>query len=448
MLLPRDLVKYAESNVRSLVESGAEPTADTLARGPTWLDEVARKLVRRALAPMQNGRLVMRLPDGTEQTFGNGADGPSATMHIRRPNFFRRCARAGDLGFGESYQAGEWDTPDLVAVIGWFCANVESSPGMSGTQHQDWLLTSLRAGSGLLSRLRHALRRNSVAGAAANIHAHYDLGNPFYSLWLDPSMTYSAALFEAPDQNLAAAQAAKYDRLCRELRLQPGDHLLEIGSGWGGMAAHAARNYGCRVSTITISDEQFRYTTERMKMEGLADRVEVRRQDYRQVEGQYDKIVSIEMLEAVGDAFLPTYFRKVQGLLKRNGLFAAQFITCPDRRHAEFRRNVDWIQKHIFPGSLLLSMNRVAAVAQRTSSLSLHSLHDLGLDYARTLREWRQRFHAQQDAVRAQGFAQHFIRTWDYYLAYCEAAFAWRNISVVQAVWAGPNCRALMDSSR
>lgn len=438
-------MKDAESNSYSLLQSHADAPSGTHAIESSWLDRAAQKLVTRALSPMQNGRLTMRLPDGTQQVFGRGPDGPEVVMQVRRNNFFRRCARSGDLGFGEAYQAGDWDTPDLPAVIGWFCANVDQSPGMSGSRQRDWLLSSLRSGSHLASRVHHAFRRNSVAGSAANIHAHYDLGNRFYSLWLDPSMTYSAALFEAPDQSLAAAQSAKYDRLCRELRLLPTDHLLEIGSGWGGMAAHAAQHYGCRVTTITISDEQYRYTTERLRREGLADRVEVRLQDYRQLEGQFDKIVSVEMLEAVGDAFLPTYFRKVQSLLKRNGLFAAQFITCPDHRHGEFRRNVDWIQKHIFPGSLLLSMNRVGAVAQRTGSLSLHSLHDLGLDYARTLREWRSRFHGQLEAVRELGFDDRFIRTWDYYLAYCEAAFAWRNISVVQATWAGPNCRALMQ---
>ena len=258
-------------------------------------------------------------------------------------------------------------------------------------------------------------------------------------------MTYSAALFEAPDQSLADAQAAKYERLCGQLRLQPADHLLEIGSGWGGLASHAARTRGCRVTTVTISPEQHRFTAERLRREGLGDRVDVRLQDYRELTGHFDKIVSIEMLEAVGDAFLPGYFAKVQSLLRRDGLFAAQFITCPDRRHAELRRNVDWIQKHIFPGSLLLSLNRVNQVIQQTGRLSLHDLHDLGLDYAQTLRHWRGRFLARLPEVRRLGFDDRFIRTWDYYLAYCESAFASRNISVIQATWAGPNCRALMD---
>lgn len=401
-------------------------------------------LVHRALSPMQLGRLTIRAPDGTGRSFGQGPGGPQAEVRVRSRNFYRRCARAGDIGFGESYQAGDWDTSNLPDVIGWFCANVDSAPSLSGSRQRDWFLSGVRMVSRLRDRLRHAWRRNSVAGSRENIQAHYDLGNDFYSLWLDPSMTYSAALFESPDQSLAAAQTAKYERLCQQLRLRSTDHLLEIGSGWGGMASHAARVHGCRVTTVTISEEQYRYTAERVVREGLGNQVEVRLQDYRRVSGNYDKIVSIEMLEAVGDDYLPRYFRKVQQLLKRDGLFAAQFINCPDCRHEELKRGVDWIQKHIFPGSLLLSLNRVNEIIQQTGQLSLHNLQDLGLHYAQTLRLWRQRFLSQLPEVRRMGFDERFIRTWDYYLAYCEAAFAWRNISVVQATWAGPNSRSLM----
>jgi cyclopropane-fatty-acyl-phospholipid synthase len=390
---------------------------------------------------MRHGRLTMHLPDGSQQVFGAGdAGGPDAKMFVRSPRFFRHCVLHADIGFGETYQDGDWDSPDLQAVIAWFCANVEHAPAMSGARKKDWRVHLGFA----VNRLRHVLNRNSLAGSKANIHAHYDLGNAFYSLWLDPTMTYSSALFEYPDQDLATAQSAKYDRLCRELRLKQSDHVLEIGSGWGGFAEHAVKNYGCRVTSVTISQEQHKFAGERFARVGIADRAEVRLQDYRLLTGQFDKICSIEMLEAVGDEFLETYFSKVQALLGRDGIFAAQFITCPDARHAEFRRGADWIQKHIFPGSLLLSLNRVGQAIQRTGSLSLHNLHDLGLDYARTLREWRGRFNARLDEVRRLGFDERFIRTWNYYLAYCEAAFAWRNISVVQATWTGPNNRNLM----
>ncbi len=403
-------------------------------------DRLCQSLVFRTLTPMRHGRLTLHLPDGSQHVFGTGGDGPVAEMAVRSPRFFRHCVLHADIGFGETYQDGDWDSPDLYAVIAWFCANVEQSPSMSGSTRKDWRVNLLA----LANRLRHALNRNSLTGSRANIHAHYDLGNAFYSLWLDPTMTYSAALFEYPDQDLAAAQFAKYDRLCRELRLKPTDHVLEIGSGWGGFTEHAVKNYGCRVTTVTISEEQQKFCVERFARAGITDCAEVRLQDYRLLTGQFDKICSIEMLEAVGDRYLETYFAKVQSLLAPHGLFAAQFITCPDARHAELRRGVDWIQKHVFPGSLLLSMNRVGQAIQKTGSLSLHSLHDLGLDYARTLRVWRGRFNARLDEVHRLGFDERFIRTWNYYLAYCEAAFAWRNISVVQATWTAPNNRSLM----
>ena len=404
------------------------------------VDRLCEYLVFRSLAPMTRGALTMRLPGGSRRMLGNGQDGPVAEMHLRSRNFFRRCVVGGDIGFGESYQAGEWDSPDLTAVIGWFCANAESAPTFSGTRNRD-PFTNIGK---LADRLLHRLRRNSLAGSRANIRAHYDLGNAFYSLWLDPTMTYSAALFESPDQSLAAAQSAKYERLCRELRLKSSDHVLEIGSGWGGFAEHAVKHHGCRITTVTISEEQHKFARERFQREGIADRAEVKLQDYRLLTGKFDRIVSIEMLEAVGDEFLETYFGKVQSLMGRDGIFAAQFITCPDSRYHELRRGADWIQKHIFPGSLLLSMNRVGQAVQRTGSMSLHTLHDLGLDYSRTLAQWRERFNAQLDTVRQQGFDEHFIRSWNYYLAYCEAAFAWRNISVVQATWTGPNNRTMM----
>jgi cyclopropane-fatty-acyl-phospholipid synthase len=431
--LESDPLAFATATVQEAVETSAPPRA-------SLTDRACRALIFRAFAPMRRGRLTLRLPDGSLREFGTGEDGPLAEVSVRSSHFFRRCVVDGDIGFGESYQAGEWDSPDLCAVIAWFCANVEQAPTLSGSQNRGWFA----ALGGLANRLRHALNRNSLAGSKANIHAHYDLGNAFYSLWLDPTMTYSAALFEFPDQDLAAAQTAKYDRLCRELRLRPTDHVLEIGSGWGGFTEHAVRNYGCRVTTVTISEEQRKFAGERFARAGIADRAEVKLQDYRLLTGQFDKIVSIEMLEAVGDQYLEAYFGKVQSLLTPHGLFAAQFITYPDSRYARLRDGVDWIQKHIFPGSLLLSLNRVGQAIQKTGSLSLHNLHDLGLDYAQTLRLWRGRFNGQLDAVRALGFDERFIRTWNYYLAYCEAAFAWRNISVVQATWTGPNNRSLM----
>ncbi|MBM3849019.1 MAG: class I SAM-dependent methyltransferase [Verrucomicrobia bacterium] len=428
--LPDDMASGAEAGGGTQDAQGA----------PTWTEAVARRLVGALFEPMTRGCLRWRCPDGSTRVFGTEGASPSAEIHIRRWRFFTRCAKGGDIGFGEAYQNGDWETPDLAAVIAWFCANVDRAPSMSGSALKRTRFTLLNAAN----RLRHFLNRNSLTGSRANIAAHYDLGNGFYSQWLDATMTYSAALFESPDQSLEAAQSAKYERLCRELRLKAGEHLLEIGSGWGGMASHAARRHGVRVTTITLSEAQAAYCRERFRREGIDDRAEVRVVDYRNLSGSFDKVVSIEMMEAIGDRYLEAFCRTVQRLLKPDGLFAAQFITYPDSRHAELRRSVDWIQKHIFPGSLLLSLNRVNECLQRTGRLHLHTLHDMGLDYGRTLREWRARFNGGLGEVRRQGFDEHFIRTWNYYLAYCESAFLWRNISVVQATWTAPNNRSLM----
>jgi cyclopropane-fatty-acyl-phospholipid synthase len=256
-------------------------------------------------------------------------------------------------------------------------------------------------------------------------------------------MTYSSARFSTPGQSLEDAQIAKYDALCQKLRIRSTDHVLEIGSGWGGFSVHAVKNYGCRVTTVTISEEQFKWSKERFVTEGLSDRIEILLLDYRHLSGTYDKVVSIEMMEALGDRYLETYFAKINEVLKPNGLVGLQFITVPDSRHSELRKGVDWIQKHIFPGSLLLSLGRVSDALNNTGSLTLHELEDLGASYAKTLNVWWERFNAQLEAVRALGFDERFVRKWNYYLQYCEAAFTTRNISVVQGIYTRPNNPAL-----
>lgn len=396
---------------------------------------MCRNLVYRALSQMQTGRLRLQAPDGSEICFGKGGSGPVASIAVRDPRFFTRCVLQGDIGFGESYVDGDWDTGDLTAVISWFCANVDVAPSMTGTQRRDWRLNLLFQ----LNRLKHLHRANSPANSYRNIREHYDLGNDFYRLWLDPTVTYSSALFQHPEQSLEEAQHAKYERLCQQLRLQPGQTVLEIGSGWGGFARHAIRHHQCRVKGITLSREQLQFARARAAAESWSNHAEFELLDYRSITGKYDRIVSIEMMEAIGDEYLETFFAKVQELLKPQGLFAAQFITCPDARHPRLRSGVDWIQKHIFPGSLLLSLNRVNAAIQRTGTLWMHDLHDMGPHYARTLRHWREAFNARLDEVRQLGFQEDFVRKWNYYLSYCEAAFAMRNISVVQALWTPPN---------
>jgi cyclopropane-fatty-acyl-phospholipid synthase len=355
---------------------------------------------------------------------------------VVREAFFARCVLAGDIGFAEAYLDGDWETPDLTAVIAWFILNVDDAPTLSGSGRRRVLaLNLLRLGN----RIAHGLRPNSRARAPLNIRAHYDLSNEFFALFLDPSMMYSTARWTRPDLSLEEAQREKNEALCRKLRLSPDDHVLEIGSGWGGWAIHAARTHGCRVTTLTLSPRQKELAETRIAGAGLAGRVEVRLADYRDTAGHFDKLVSIEMMEALGHRYLPVFCAAVGRLLKRDGLAALQFITCPDARYGEFRRGVDFIQKHIFPGSLLLSFNRVNDLLSRRGGFVLHDAEDLGPDYARTLREWRTRFEAKRDEVGALGFDGRFIRKWRYYLAYCEAAFAQRNISVVQAVYTRPN---------
>jgi cyclopropane-fatty-acyl-phospholipid synthase len=400
---------------------------------------IYQRLVLDALAKMTAGSLRLELPDGAARMIGTPGIDVDATICIRSPAFFQKCVLFGDVGFGESYVDGDWETDSIERVIAWAILNVENSPAMSGSKVRAFALNLLK----LYNRTRHLLRPNDIATARRNIAEHYDLGNDFYRLWLDETMTYSSACFTGPGQKLRDAQIAKYDSLCRKLCLQAGEHLLEIGSGWGGMACHAARQYGVRVTTVTISEEQCKFARARVAQEGLADRIEVRLQDYRHLGGTYDKIVSIEMMEALGDRFLATYFAKIHELLKPDGLVALQYITVPDCRHAELRHGIDFIQKHIFPGSLLLSVGRVNEALNRTGDLFLHHLEDLGASYARTLRAWWENFNAQLGAVRALDFDERFIRKWNYYLQYCEAAFASRNISVVQAVYTRPNNRTL-----
>jgi len=398
-----------------------------------------QRVVVDALGKMTAGCLRLELPDGEIKIIGAPAAEISATMRVRSAAFFQKCVLFGDVGFGEAYVDGDWETDSIERVIAWAIFNVENSPSMSGSTSRAFALNLLK----FYNRALHLLRPNSLATSRRNISEHYDLGNDFYRLWLDETMTYSSARFTAAGQPLREAQIEKYDALCRQLRLQPDDHLLEIGSGWGGLACHAARNYGCRVTTVTISEEQFKYARERSVREGVADRVEIRLQDYRHITGSFDKVVSIEMMEALGDRYLETYFAKIDEVLKPEGLVALQYITVPDSRHDELRRGIDWIQKHIFPGSLLLSVGRVNLALNRTSDLFLHQFEDLGSSYARTLHVWWENFNGRLDEVRALGFDERFIRKWNYYLQYCEAAFASRNISVVQAVYTRPNNRAL-----
>jgi cyclopropane-fatty-acyl-phospholipid synthase len=345
----------------------------------------------------------------------------------------------GNVGFGESYMHGEWESPDLSAVVSWLIRNVHDQQGERASSFHLPGLNLLRAWNLVL----HWMRPNSLRTSRRNIAEHYDLGNAFYRLWLDEGMAYSAAKFSSGSQSLEQAQEAKYEALCQKLHLQPEQELLEIGCGWGGFAVHAARHHGVRVKGVTISQEQYDFAVARVRREGLEDRIEIALEDYRLIQGRFDRIASIEMLEAVGDAFVDGYFAKVNELLKPDGVLAIQVITVPDLRYERLRRGVDWIQRHIFPGSLLMSQARLNQAMQRAGDFNLISLEDMASGYARTLNLWQQRFEAALPQVRELGFDEVFIRKWNYYLKYCEAAFATRNISVIQAAYTRSNNAAL-----
>jgi cyclopropane-fatty-acyl-phospholipid synthase len=393
------------------------------------------RIVFNLLSGMDRGSLHLTLPNGRQITFGNGKENLTADIEIRDSNFFKRCVLYGDIGFGESYTDGEWETSNITNVIKWFLLNVENAPAVSGSSRKVLFLNVLK----WLNKLSHSLRINTPEGSKKNIVAHYDLSNEFFALFLDSSMTYSAAYFKKLGMGLEDAQLAKYERLHEELKIKATDHVLEIGSGWGSNAIYMAKKYECRVTTLTISEEQYQYALDRVKQENLEKQVTVLLKDYRHMEGKFDKLISIEMLEAVGSEFYETYFKKCSDLLTKDGIFALQVITCPDSRFESLKNNVDWIQKHIFPGSLLPSVGIINSTIAKVSDFSLVDLKDLGMDYAYTLQAWRTEFQKNIEKIRSLGFDDYFIRKWNYYFSYCEAAFMMRNINVMQMTYCRPN---------
>ena len=403
-----------------------------------------QRIVMTALRSSKRGILEVCLPGGEILRFGGLGKRPRARMDVHDENFFRRSVMSGPIGFAESYLAGEWTTPDLASVLAFFIANAADSPAFDRPGRPRSPLFGVLTAA---DRIRHLTRPNSRTLSRKNIGDHYDLSNDFFKLWLDPSMTYSCGFFATPETSLAEAQTAKYDRLCRKLAIGPHHHILEIGTGWGGFSMHAAAEFGCRVTTTTISAEQHAEATERVARAGLGDRIRVLLEDYRDLRGQFDRVVSIEMIEAVGDAYVDDYFQKISRLLLPDGLAGIQAILCPDQRYEILRAGVDFIQKHIFPGSLLMSNARILRATARTEGLNLHDFEDMGAHYARTLHLWSRAFESQIDAVRALGFDDVFIRKWRYYLAYCEAAFAMRFITVAQLVFTNPGNLSLNPDS-
>jgi cyclopropane-fatty-acyl-phospholipid synthase len=381
---------------------------------PLWA-RLFLTLVRR----IRTGHLTLVCPDGTVHAFGDSHNAPQATIHVRDWRACRRILHAGDIGFAEAYRAGWVDSPDLVALLRLAIRNL---PSVSKT------VTGSRLAR-VWYHIRHRLRANSRAGSRRNIHAHYDLGNPFYSLWLDETWTYSSAWFDGDDQrSLADAQSAKYQRIIDTLGLRPGDRVLEIGCGWGGFALHAARQ-GISVYGITISQAQYTIAKSRIDAEGLGHLAEISLTDYRDLQGEFAAIVSIEMFEAVGEAYWPTFFDVLKARLLPGGRALIQSITIDDDAFDAYRSSSDFIREFIFPGGMLPSAERFES-ASRERGMSASQTLSFGLDYARTLQLWYAAFESQIDAVRAQGFDDTFIRTWRLYLQYCEAAFAEQRIDV------------------
>jgi cyclopropane-fatty-acyl-phospholipid synthase len=383
-----------------------------------FLDSLAEWAVWRALEGIERGTLLVSAPAG-HRAFGTDGAEP-AILQIHNPRFFRRVISGGEIGLGEAYMDGDWSTPDLVGLVRLMLANRETLAVTPA------LVSGL---SQLRDAVAHRWRDNSVAGSRRNIRAHYDLGNAFFRLFLDTRMMYSSAIFAHPDDSLEAAQTNKLRTICEKLDLSPGDRVLEIGTGWGGFAAFAAAHYGCRVTTTTISAEQHAHASEIAAAAARAGaRIDVLLEDYRNLRGRFDKIVSIEMFEAVGLNHYDDFFGACDRLLDRDGVMLLQTITVDDWRFAEYHRSPNWISKYIFPGAELASVDEILASLARTTRLSLYHAEQIGSHYARTLHAWRERFRSHLNDVRAQGFDDRFIRMWDLYLGYCEAAFLDRHI--------------------
>ena len=392
------------------------------------LDRWLRQRLFARIGAMTGGTLTIHDAFGSQRLgVSNTPDALDVCLRVHSPEFYRAIASHGSVGAGESYMAGAWDCDDLVGLVRLLVRNRDLLDGMEG---------GLAKLGGLAMKALHSLRRNTRVGSRKNISAHYDLGNDLFRLFLDENMMYSSAIFTETEDTLETASRRKLDRICQKLQLTPSDHLIEIGTGWGGMAIHAARHYGCRVTTTTISKEQHALASERVSEAGLSDRITVLLQDYRDLSGHYDKLVSIEMIEAIGPQYLDTYFSKCASLLKPDGLALIQAITIEGHRYQQALRSVDFIQQHIFPGSFIPCVSVTTQAAAHSGELRLLNLEDIGPSYARTLNHWRQRFFANVDQVRALGYDECFVRMWEFYLCYCEGGFIERSISDAHLLFA------------
>lgn len=414
-------------------------TSMAMPRELTTTQKAARGVLFQCLQKMEIGCLTVIESFKTETTerserfsTPNGdynGEPVVATIEVKHPGFYSRLLQGGSIAAGEAYMDGWWDSPDLTALMKLMALNLRALDKLE--EQGSWLTK-------LLYKFSHWSNRNSEENSRKNIHAHYDLGNNLYEAFLDTNMLYSSALYNHADDSLEQAQINKMDRLCQQLELKPTDHVVEIGTGWGAMAIYMAEQYGCQVTTTTISEEQHAYAEHKIKERGLENRITLLKEDYRNLTGTYDKLVSIEMIEAVGKQFLPSYIKVCESLLKSGGLMAIQAITIADQRYDYYSNNVDFIQKYIFPGGFLPSVTSLTQATTKYSDLVTRDLFDIGLDYAKTLNEWHLRFNRAESEVRSFGYDDRFVRMWRYYLSYCEGGFLARTISAVHMTFQRP----------
>ena len=399
------------------LDENIRETVDTIAASPEALRQLSGvpasfRLAGMMLLRARRGSIRFDLPDGRKVLFDHGQRGPHAVVEVHKFDFAKRAIAGGDVGFAESYMDQEWSTPDLTSVLEFFSENFEAAGQL--------------AVGGFMVRMsnmvRHVFNRNSKSGSKRNIEAHYDLGNDFYRLWLDETMTYSSALYTRPGLSLAEAQNEKYARIADQIGLSEGKSVLEIGCGWGGFAEYAAKHRGANVTCLTISPSQREWAMERIAREGLSDKVDIRLEDYRDHKGQYDGVASIEMFEAVGESYWPSYFAKVAECLKPKGRAALQIITIQNDLFPRYRKRADFIQRYIFPGGMLPSEEALNQQFE-TAGLALTDTHYFRKDYAKTLRLWARDFEERWPQIEPQGFDERFRRMWRFYLSYCEAGF-------------------------